>query len=294
MTRGAPYRSGQEGAERQSRRPWWKAADPVFAPRYLYLGVRDETMERLYKARGLIGFAVILLAAIHYRGARGIPATLEDWGNSLITIIVAGLIGVIVVGAALVATTFPGRRGAAAWQLRWPFLTFAGLAGLCLLVFGPIALIQAEHWVKPGKSWVPGMLIIAYLPFLIGGVIWLSRALFLCAVGFCRAADGHPLLPPLVAPLATGAWAIRSLFFAKDADGGMPGELHLVLVACGPLSIALLSCVEIARLRRSPYFPFRDGPPRLITARPPTMPTPTPTAPWQRPQAGAHRIGRTP
>ncbi len=181
---------------------------------------------------------------------------------------VAGFIGVIVVGAALVVTTFPGRRGAAAWQLRWPLVTFAGLAASFLFVFGPIQLAQAEHWVKPGKSWVAGVLIIAYIPILVTGIGWLCRALYLCAVGFCRAADGHPLLPPLVAPLAAGAWAIRSLFFTPD-DSGMPAGLHLILIVCGPLSLALLSCLEIARLRRSPYFPFRAGPPRLSTAPPP-------------------------
>ena len=268
MAHGRRNKSAQKRTERQSRGQWWQAADPVFAPRHLYLGEPDETIERLNKARGLIGFAIILAAAIHYRGARGIPATFEDWANSLITIALAGFIGVIVVGAVLVATTFPGRRGAAAWQLRWPFLTFAGLAGLFLFVFGPIQLAQAEHWVKPGKSWVAGALIIVYIPVLLGGTVWLCRALYLCAAGFCRAADGHPLLPPFVAPLATGVWAIRSLFFSP-ADSGMPAEFHLILVAAGPLSIALLSCLEIARLRRSPYFPFRAGPPRLSTVSPP-------------------------
>lgn len=256
---------------RQSRDQWWKRVDSVFAPRYLYLGEPDETVERLNKARGLTGFVIILAAAIHYRGARGIPATFEDWANSLITIALAGFIGVIVVGAVLVASTIPGRRGAAAWQLRWPFLTFAGLAGLIAFVFGPIQLAQAEHWVKPGKSWVAGVLIIVYIPILVAGVGWLCRALYLCAVGFCRAADGHPLLPPLVAPLATGAWAIRSLFFSPD-DSGMPSELHLILVVSGPLSITLLSGLEIARLRRSRYFPFRSGPPRLSPLPPPAQP----------------------
>ena len=262
----ARYISRWERTEVLSRRRWWKVVDPLFVPRYLYLGAGDETMERLYKARGLIGFAIILAAAIHYQGARGIPATFDDWTNSLILITAAGFIGVIVVGAALVAATFPGRRRAAAWQLRWPLLTFLSLGGLFLLVFGPIKLAQAEHWVKPGKSWITGIfLLFVCIPFLIGATGWLCRGVYLCAVGFCRAADGHPLLPPLIAPLATGAWAIRSLFFAKDG-GGMPGELHLILVTCGPLSIMLLSCVEIARLRRSPYFPFRQGPPQLTTA----------------------------
>jgi hypothetical protein len=56
---------------RQSRDQWWKRADPVFAPRYLYLGEPDETVERLNKARGLTGFVIILAAAIHYRGPAG-------------------------------------------------------------------------------------------------------------------------------------------------------------------------------------------------------------------------------
>jgi hypothetical protein len=276
MARRGRGRSGRTHAERQCREPWWKAADPVFAPRYLYLGEPDETIERLNKVRGVAGFVIILAAAIHYRGARGVPATFEDWANSLITIALAGFIAVIVVGAALVATTVPGRRGAAAWQLRWPFVTFAGLVGLFLFVFGPIQLAHAQHWVKPGTSWVAGVLIIFYIPVLLGGTVCLCRALYLCAVGFCRAADGHPLLPPLVAPLATAVWAIRSIFFSPD-DSGMPADLHLILVVCGPLSIALLSYLEIARLRRSPYFPFLDGPPRLSTAAPP-----------------AHRGGMTP
>jgi hypothetical protein len=273
MARGARGKSGQNGAKGKFWEPWLTALDPVFVPRYLYLGTRDETVEKLNKARGVLGFVIILAAAIHYRGARGIPATFGGWASSLVAIALSGFISVIVVGAALVAATVPGRRGAAAWQLRWPFLTFAGLAGLVLFVFGPVQVAHAEHWPKPG-TWVEGVAIIAYIPVLVTGLVWLCRAVYLCAVGFCRAADGHPLLPPLIAPLATGVWAVRSLFFKNDS--GMPANLHLILVFGGPLTIALLSGLEIARLRRSAYFPFRAGPPRLGSAPPPPPPAAPP------------------
>jgi hypothetical protein len=283
----AAHRARRRGRiARDSRRSWWEAADRVFAPGNLYLGVRDEVMERLYKARGAIGFTVLLITAIHFRGARGVSRTFEDWAGSLVTLTVAGFAGVLLAGAALVVVSFPGRRSAAALQLRWPLLAFAALAGLILLTFGPLFLVKDVHWPKHG-SWQEGISIIASIPLFLGGLAFLCRALYFMAVGVCRAADGHPLLPPLVAPLAATACAVQSLVFgAKDADG-MPAGLHIALVACGPLSIGVLSCVEILRLRRNPLFPFRGGPPRLDAEL-------QPATQWQRAWTGGGRGDWTP
>jgi hypothetical protein len=83
------------------------------------------------------------------------------------------------------------------------------------------------------------------------------------AVGFVvLLAAGHPLLPPLVAPLATALYAAQPLVFDPRDTGGMPAVLHLALILGGPLTIGTLSYLEIVRLRRNQLFPFRDGPPR--------------------------------
>lgn len=258
-----PQQSYGGGAARRSRTQWVRAADRVFAPGDLYLGEHDEVIERLSTARGVIGFMVLLIAAIRFQGARGIAATFSDWARSLIFLSLAGFVSVIVVGAVLVAVTYPGRRRAAAWQLRWPFLTFAGLAFLLLVIFGPPVLItDLYHRHKPGETWLGTALVLVYLPVFFIGASYLCRALFLMATRLCRAADGHPLLPPLIAPLVTGLWAAQSLVFDSRDTGGMPTALHIALIASGPLSIGLLSCIEITRLRRNALFPFRGIPPR--------------------------------
>lgn len=268
-------RGGKAGRRKAgtSRMAWWKPSF-VFSPRYLYLGERDETMERIYRARGLIGFVVILAAAWRYQGSRGVGGALHDWAWSLVGTVLCVLVVGVAAGAALIAVTYPGRRHAAAWQLRWPVITFAALCITCVAFLLPIALTLAatgnyawlhDAWLKPiltswehdgalkRYEWVYTLIGLALYPYLL-------RAVYLAATGLCRCADGHPLLPPLVAPLAAAALAIRSLLTASDVMG-MSQDLRLALLFGGPVSLALLSVVEIQRLRRYPQFPFRDGPP---------------------------------
>jgi hypothetical protein len=255
---------------RTSRLAWWKPSF-VFSPRYLYLGERDETMDRIYRARGLIGFVVILAVSWRYQGSQGISGALHDWAWSLAGTVLCVLVAGAAAGAALVAVTYPGRRRAAAWQLRWPAITFAALCVTCAAFLLPIVVTLAaagnytwwhDGWLKPVLApwardvkryeWVYTLIGLALYPYLL-------RAVYLAATGLCRCADGHPLLPPLVAPLAA-ALAIRSLLTASGVVG-MSQDLHVALLFGGPVSLALLSVVEIQRLRRYPQFPFRNGPP---------------------------------
>jgi hypothetical protein len=255
---------------------WWKPG-LVFSPRYLYLGERDESMERIYQARALIGFVVILAATLRYQGPRGIGGALEGWAYSLVGTVLCVLVAAVAAGAVLVAATCPDRRRAAAWQLRWPFVTFAALCAcfgtwlllIALMLQGSTGKNPAwmhDAWLRPVlaawmhdasfKRWAPYCalwLMVVLTPYLL-------RAVYLAATGLCRAADGHPLLPPLVAPLAAAALAVRSLLMTSDV-GGMSKDIHLALLFGGPVSLASLSVVEILRLRRYPQFPFRDGPP---------------------------------
>jgi hypothetical protein len=244
-----------------------KSPDPIFSPHNLYLGESDEVMERLYRIRGILGFVTVLGAGVHYRGKSGIWAVVKDWLDSLFYIALFAVVAAVIAGVYLVAITHSGKRKAAAWQLRWPFIAFMGIIGLGYLVNEILRIGRySEGWrISPLSH---GLLLVfgAFLDLGLG--LYLLKALYLGATSACRAADGHPLLAPVVAPLAAGAWAFKSLVLSDDSSGA-PHIVHLVLTIGGPVSITVLSVVEVLRLHRrysgpkhgnALKFPFLEGP----------------------------------
>ena len=106
-------------------------------------------------------------------------------------------------------------------------------------------------------------------------VLWIIpftlRAIYLLNGGCCRAAHAYPFLAPLVSTVTMWIIASRSMLQGIGADG-TPQKVAWLVTLGGPITITILSLVEVARLKQHPGWPFRDARcrlrprPRLITA----------------------------
>jgi hypothetical protein len=235
----------------------WRSADQLFGPARSYLPDDDIAMGWLYKARALIGVAILIAAALHYhQGTRSIAAYFNPVLGGVTEPMLLALFSVVPATAAVVLFTRPDKRDKAFRQMvRYPGL----VALICLGVYLCIRLLeQLASLNNP---------LIAIGVIIIGGLICLRfilfpfRAIYLITVGMCRLGDGHPLLPPIIGTIL--AWVVAGQgLLAGHAGTGEPAVISLAVLVGGPLSITALGHVEVSRLRAQypDQFPFRDGP----------------------------------
>jgi hypothetical protein len=264
----------------------WCYAGQLFGPSGSYLPDDDKPMDWLYKARAVIGVAILVTVGIHYHQAtQNIIAYFNPVLGGITEPMVLELLSVVPATVAAVLFTRQGKRDEAFRRmLDYPLK----VAVICLIAYG--CIIGA---VDLGGRNTPFIFVAG----IIGGLIYLRfilfpfRAIYLITVGMCRLGDGHPLLPPIIGTALAWVVACQSLLTGSVGTGAHAYVLLAVLLG-GPMSITLLSHLEISRLRRRypNEFPFRDGPlparagaARAGPARPAKPPTqPAGQPPYQR------------
>jgi hypothetical protein len=234
----------------------WRYAGQLFGPSGSYLPDDDKPMDWLYQARAVIGVAILVTVGIHYHQAtQNIIAYFNPVLGGITEPMVLELLSVVPATVAVVLFTRQGKRDEA---FRRMFDYPLKVAVICLIAYG--CIIGAVHL---GGRNTPFIFVVG----IIGGLIYLRfilfpfRAIYLITVGMCRLGDGHPLLPPIVGTALAWVVACQSLFTGSVGTGAHAYVLLAVLLG-GPMSITLLSHLEISRLRRRypNEFPFRDGP----------------------------------
>jgi hypothetical protein len=234
----------------------WRYAGQLFGPSGSYLPDDDKPMDWLYKARAVIGVAILVTVGIHYHQAtQNIIAYFNPVLGGITEPMVLELLSVVPATVAAVLFTRQGKRDEAFRRmLDYPLK----VAVICLIAYG--CIIGA---VDLGGRNTPFIFVAG----IIGGLIYLRfilfpfRAIYLITVGMCRLGDGHPLLPPIIGTALAWVVACQSLLTGSVGTGAHAYVLLAVLLG-GPMSITLLSHLEISRLRRRypNEFPFRDGP----------------------------------
>jgi hypothetical protein len=235
----------------------WRYADRLFGPTGSYLPGEDQTMDWLYKARALIGVAILVAVGVHYHHpAKSIIANFDTVLGGVTEPMELALVSVVPAIVAVVVFTRRGKRDEAFRQmLRYP----VQVAVICLIAYAFILVL--EHLFRMDNPLIDAAII------LVGGIIYLRyilfplRAIYLITVGMCRLGDGHPLLPPVIGTVLAWVVACQTLL-TGNAGTGDPAFISLAVLLGGPMSITVLGHVEISRLRaRYPAeFPFRDGP----------------------------------
>lgn len=245
--------------ERQTAAGWagWRYAEQLFGPVHDYLHDEDKVMDWLYKARALIGAAILVAIGIHYhQPTKDIAGSFAPVLGGVTEALILAVFSVIPATMVVLLFTRPGKRDVAFHQMmRYP----AKVMLICLVAYTFVRGL--EHLAGTGNA----LIDIAVL--IIGGLIffrWILfpfRAIYLITVGMCRLGDGHPLLPPIIGTAIV--WVVASQSLLSDHIGlGEPAVISRALLLGGPISITALAIVEFEHLRKKypDDFPFRDGP----------------------------------
>jgi hypothetical protein len=234
----------------------WHYAGHLFGPTGSYLPDDDKPMDWLYKARAIIGVAILVAVGIHYHQAtQSIIAYFNPVLGGITEPMILELLSVVPATVAVILFTRQGKRDEA---FRRMFDYPLKVAVICLMAYG--CIIGAVDLGGRNTSFI-------FVIGIVGGLIYLRfilfpfRAIYLITVGMCRLGDGHPLLPPIIGTTLAWVVACQSLLTGSVGTGAHAYILLAVLLG-GPMSITLLSHLEICRLRRRypDEFPFRDGP----------------------------------
>jgi hypothetical protein len=234
----------------------WHYAGQLFGPTGSYLPDDDKPMDWLYKARAVIGVTILVTVGVHYHQAtQSIIAYFNPVLGGITEPMVLELLSVVPATVAVVLFTRQGKRDEA---FRRMFDYPLKVAVICLIAYG--CIIGAVDLGGRNTSFI-------FVIGIVGGLIYLRfilfpfRAIYLITVGMFRLGDGHPLLPPIIGTALAWVVACQSLLTGSVGTGAHAYILLAVLLG-GPMSITLLSHLEISRLRRRypDEFPFRDGP----------------------------------
>jgi len=237
----------------------WRLAGRLFTTRHLFTRDDDEVMGQIYAVRGYAGFAIIIAATMRYHGAKAVAAQENQWANTTERTV---LLIAAVLGAGLILAFFwtrPSRWGALLKQFRWPLLAAGAFLAFCYAFVLLTWAVGATDHFHHRHDLPTAAMAIGYLIAVLWIIPFILRAIYLLNGGWCRAADAHPFLAPLVSTVATWIVASRALLQGIGADG-TPQKVAWIITLGGPITITLLSLVEVARLKQHPGWPFRDGP----------------------------------
>ena len=251
-------------------------------PSGAFLGERVEAIDRLNKVRSWAAIAIIVGTAVYYAGlghladvtkgkdvsnvAVGNHTPEGSWFLGLMISVVVVIFMLPLISLSLVWWTRRGARRAALVQLRWPYLAIAAWFGV-FAVASPFMALTAylQRSARHMNFDIKALVWVIVLFVLIVELAWLVKATYLAASGMFRAADGHPLLPLIVAPAAAAATALMMNTVGSNGLVGVPGYVGVLLAWGGTITIAIVS-LRSARILKRRYpddFPFRNGPLRL-------------------------------
>ena len=233
----------------------------LFAPRGGFLPPSEPVLDGFSIVRGTVGALVLFFINAVYGtdlgGVTGLPLTPPSLADPW----VVGGAPVVIGLLAVVALWFTrrGYRRRATYQLLCPIRA--------VIIF--VVLATAGRWVLPlehysgvgltaiGVELLSQLAVFWYLIF-----VWC--AVWCCAAGPFRAADGHPLLAPVAATAFAWLAAVHALT-AHGLSAATPHVLYFAAVVGGPATVTAMSALEVCLLRaRFPsQFPFREGP--LVT-----------------------------
>lgn len=242
----------------------WKAASVLFVSQDP-LVEREGFLAFAYWVRPLIGWICIAYAAIRFHVVVS-PAAERQRDLEALQRLAFGIAGIVVLGAVLIITTRPEVRRATALRMLIPLRAVA--------VFIPAAVLLA-HWMPVGSD-LNVVQALGLRPLLSGhtlaglalsgaaSVLRLWALIFCCVMLYAaprhlfRAADAHPLLPPLLA--AWIAWIVAGPELGTLHFGSARAQADAAITLGTPLSLALLGLVEIAWLSLHDGVTFRSGP----------------------------------
>ncbi len=272
---GQPAWAGTYGAPPpQPRRTFlqhvWRWAIPSNAAKNALqaqnrLAPPDARIERVRLIRTLLGMSVVGWVALKYDSVEAEKVFSEAILHVTISVVVA-VLAVPLTALVLVLLTDPAKRRETRRSMRYPMRSMgafigAGAALTALTVAGVVEM-------RPGGA----MMILVVLGWI--ALIWCGffaiTAFFMVPRHLFAAADGHLLMPCLLAP--TLSWAIAVVDLASPGNERVPAVVAAVVTLGAPVSITAMSVWEAKRVKELYGVTFRGG------SQPTRFPAPTPAA----------------
>ena len=197
----------------------WRCATKLFATGHLFTGDEDDTMDRIYAVRGIIGLVLIIGVTLRYHGIKAVGHQANQWADitERTVLVIALVLGVGLVLA--LAWTKPTYWWTQVKQFRWPLLAIGGFFAVCYAFVIITRVANPKNHFHYQNGLMTMCAAFAYLITVLWILIFVPRALYLLAGGWCRAADAHPFLAPLVSTVVTWYLAAASLLHGIGADG---------------------------------------------------------------------------
>jgi len=238
--------------------PPWGAAALLFRPRRR-LAPEDPVISLLGRVRAIVGLVLVLVIAVWFRSYSNLD--LENYLQGLAATTVLAIPSALLWMGLLVWLTAPARRRAALKQMRWPALSLGAFVLVMVLLF----LFNAG-----GAGYVGGRLEAAGIDLPLDGLIyggifglWLVvfcfSSAYLVTQHWFNAADGHPLLAPLMAGWMAWVAAANTLIFG-DGDSGVPAYVVVGLPVGSALVTTALAAAEGWRAAHLYRVRLRGGP----------------------------------
>lgn len=164
----------------------------------------------------------------------------------------------LLMGLLIRLTPQPDRAAAGRAMLR-PLAVLGAFAGLALAFFARLSI--APLWGTPVDQlgWGRGGPLVGLMLYLTGWWVLVNFVVGIVLVGrhWFNAVDGHPLLAPLIGAWMT--WLMAGTGLLIDGADGLSGRTLLLVNLGGPVTVTMLSIVEILWLRHR-GITFRSGP----------------------------------
>ncbi|WP_436771536.1 hypothetical protein [Yinghuangia sp. YIM S09857] len=236
------YLLNPKGAAQRALKPQNRLAPP------------DPRIDQISLIRTLIGMAVVVWVGVKYDSVEGDKIVSEAVLHITVSVVVA-MVAVPLCALAFVLLSHDNVRRETRRAMRYPMMSmawFLGAGGLLAAVTAT-GLVQA----RPDN---PGLWVLLLLG--LAGFIWTGFfaifAFFLVPRHLFAAADGHLLMPSLLAP--TLSWAVAAVDLASPGNNRVPTVIAMVVTLGAPVTITALSVWEAKRVRDLYGVTFRGGP----------------------------------
>lgn len=214
----------------------------------------DPRIEHVRLVRTLLGMAVVVWVALKYDSVKAEKVFNEAILHVTISVVVA-VLAVPLCALAFVVLSHDNVRRETRRAMRYPMLSMGWFLG----AGGVLAAVTASGLVTARPDH-PAMWVVLLIG--LAGFIWTGFfaifAFFLVPRHLFAAADGHLLMPSLLAP--TLSWAVAAVDLASPGNDRVPAVVSIIVTLGGPVTITLMSVWEAKRVRELYGVSFRGGP----------------------------------
>lgn len=212
----------------------------------------DARIEQVRLIRTLLGMAVVGWVALKYDSVDWNRVFSEAILHVTISVVVA-CVAVPLVALILVLMTDPAKRRETRRSMRYPMASMGAFlgAGGTLTV---LALLKITEISSSGALMI--LVVLGWFALIWCGLFAIV-AFFQVPRHLFAAADGHLLMPCLLAP--TLSWAVAVVDLASPGNNRVPAVVAVIVTVGAPATITAMSVWEAKRVKELYGVSFRGG-----------------------------------